>query len=707
MPTAILQPNDIGSHENDWTQNGGSGRVNAVDAGDPIVHDDATSRMSANVKGKKQSYKFESFTTLVPLAKEVISMDFNLRLRFTDIPTTNSLIVWSTNSVPQIGNFFTIPIPVSVGLGSFVDFHAKLPPADGGDWTLAKADDAEIRWLLNEGAPDGLVDCTSTWLVPEYALAITLVQPDDETARRQLRQHHHVQEIYKLELGPRAEQLEMFQDFRLEDAFGPEASGTGFGTEEWESRLLRCVHKIVNPKTGNVTVLAIDLRRYLTTFFLSGISDRPGKTTGTVRMDQGVKEIFGRAGKSWIESNDGRVYEVANDVKKHNHLGLLIEKERTNRLANSAFHIDGGGGADVFASWSEVTGAGATIVADATNRYFEDVAVVKQHCKLTAGSPVGGVAIDQATVFTFPVSTDVVLSVVHQDDVASGELRWDVQNQNGASLNWFNAGTGLWQGTRPGNDFTLRSSRFRDTVTFRTESVNAGALLLRLVGEKTSSQVNHIWQVDLVDQVDYATSPILTTTVQLERKADELKYENKLGAEVIPVPFGEQFTIQMVLRMQFGSADVFAEAEHYLIAVKGAGSRFGALLYVDTSGGPDNAFTFRDDTNGIISGARVKPTFLAGEEIKLVWRRSSFRGEYDLVPNADQLLCLDPSTGLWLEGTPFPANDRSFNPATDQEVRIGYEDFLGGGFDNQIDAYIDWFDVRSFCLQIEEAKDFP
>ena len=705
MPTEILLPTAIGAHGNQWTQTGGTSKFDAVDPGDPIVHDAMTSRLHASQNNKSQSMAFEDLSTKVPTAKTVVSMAFNLRFRNQDGNPTQQVSIRSADSTILATTIrFIAQVPKS---STFQDYSGKLAPADGGDWTVVKADDVQMDWVLDGSLPEnGLMNCTSVWLVAEYGETITIVQAPDETSHRVLRRFRFPEEIYRLQLGPRGEQIELWKDFRLVEAFGPEASGLGFGPEEWESRLLRCIRKTIDPKSGGVTIEAIDVRRYLTTFFLSGISDSPGKSIGTIRMDQGVKETFVRASKSWIEWSDGRVYEVPSGDKKFNHLGLLLEKERTNRILNSAFHIDGGGGADVFASWTEVTGAGASIVADATNRYFNDISIVKQHAKVTAGNPLGGVSLDQTTV-SFAVDTFMTLSVVHQDDdtggASSGRLGWDVQNVT--STNWFNATSGLWQASRPGNKFTKRSVRFRDTVDFQMET-QASTLLLRLLGEETADQVNHIWQVDFIDGVDFPTSPILTTTAEVQRSDDKLKYDNKLGQEVISFA-NNQFTIQMVLRMQFKSTDFFAEANHYLIAVKGAATRFAALLYVDITGGPSNGFVFEDDTTGFIAASGVKPVFVEQDEIKLVWRRASSRGEYDLTADSEQLMVLDPTSGLWIEGGIVSSLDRAFDPATDQEVRIGHEDFIGGGLNNQLDGYIDWLDVRPFCLQKEEAKDFP
>ena len=84
-----------------------------------------------------------------------------------------------------------------------------------------------------------------------------------------------------------------------------------------------------------------------------GVPSLPAASTGTIRQDQGIVESFTRATKAWIEFSDGLLYEVAAGEKKHNHLGLLSEGKGTNRIWNSGFNTDGGGGADVFASWTE------------------------------------------------------------------------------------------------------------------------------------------------------------------------------------------------------------------------------------------------------------------------------------------------------------------------------------------------------------------
>ena len=217
MPTQILLPYANGAHGTGWTVTG-SNAWTAVSPGDPIAHDEGTTRISAGLGGLKHSLKVRvgasDFTTAVPLAKTIVSVTFFVRIRPIDIPSSTLLQVHSC-SASTLGNNFNIVLPINIGTGSFVDYSKTLPHADGGDWTPAKCDDIQIRIFLNSNIPGGAIHATSMWVVIEYAEAVTSVLPADETARRLLRRYRDPEPRYILNLGPRAEQIKLYGDFTL------------------------------------------------------------------------------------------------------------------------------------------------------------------------------------------------------------------------------------------------------------------------------------------------------------------------------------------------------------------------------------------------------------------------------------------------------------------------------------------------------------
>ena len=697
MPTVILLPTAIGDQGDTWTQAGGSSKYNAVDPGDPISHDDGTSSLFTLVKAIRQSMKFEDLSTKVPSAKTVISVTFNLRLQSFDCVPTNQVFYRSCDAT-QV-NVTVDGVAVLGASTPWADYGSVLPPADNGDWTVAKVDDAQLQWFVNDPLGGGRIDATSVWLVVQYGETVTTIEPPDEAARRRLRRYRFEEDKYALYCGPRAEQIRPWQDFRFQDPFAPEASGAGFGPEDWASRLLRANRKTIDPGTNHVTLEAIDPRRYLTTFYLQAISDAPGKTTGTIAINNGNVETFTRATKGWLEWKDGVVYEVPAAEKKHNHRGLLIEHERTNRILNSAFHVDGGGGADVFASWTELL-SGAGISAGTALPYI-DPAVSKQYLIIGNTNPAEDRGVNQETPFSFTGSSYVALSVVHRDQVVNDQVGLVICNT--VTGNCLQADLTSWAASPV--KFEPWPTRYgvwtRDTIVFPMESSGA-TLIVGLRNTIADGQV-HIAQIDIIDDARFATSPIVTTTAMVTENQDELYYSNDFDQEMIPFT-GEQFTIQLVIKPLFGQDTVMWQPSSYIYVI---GDPTGvsttvALAFKQDTGAGDNHIAFALGTPG--DGA-VKPTWIAGDELKIVHRRASSRGEQDLDAGKEQLMVLDPSTGLWIEGA--QRTYTTLSPQSGKVIHLGVPNVLSAISAGPLDGYLVYMDVRPEVLHKEEAKDFP
>ncbi len=696
MPSVILLPTAIGAHGDEWLRTGGSSKFNAVDPGDPIAHDDLTSRLHSAVNNRNQSMAFEDLSTKVPSAKTVVSVTFSLRMINQDGDPFQSLNVRSANSTILATDInFVIQVPKNNS--TFFDFSGQLAPADGGDWTVAKADDVQMDWVMNGSMPEnGLLSCTSVWIIVQYGETVTVVEPPDETAQRVLRRFRFPEEIYRLQLGARAEQIELWKDFRLVEAFGPETTGLGFGAEEWESRLLRCIRKTADPRTGNVVIEAIDVRRYLATFFLQMISEAPGKSIGTIRLDPGSVETFTRASKAWIEWKDGLAYELASGDKKHNHLGLLLEDVRKNRILNSAFDVDGGGGADTFASWVETV---AGVSASSGFPYFADTDVSKQHLQITQTSPTEDRGVSQTTTTFAGTSGWVTLTLVHRDDgVGSGQLTIQVAD---TTTGKFLQADGSWAvSPTTFKPFPSRVVRTRESIVFQMEG--SSTLILRLRTDfSVTTHIARVWQVDLLEDIVHESSPIVTYGSEVTVNKDELSYTNDPEQELVPLA-GEQFTIQLIIRFLFGSDvdldfDLPTGGPFQWIYSNLHQAQLVLKYNEDTTGG-DNHFSMGDGEPGF---GPVKPTFNALDEIKIVHRRASSRGEYDLGAGKEQIMVLDPDTGNWIEGIQVDVSDYPIQSDTPLSLTPNF-----GLFDN-FSRYLVYMNVSPFVLTKEEAKDFP
>ena len=691
MPSAILLPTAVGDHGDAWTQNGGSSKFNAVDPGDPVSHDDQTSTVFTLQKAIVQSFKLQALTTKVPSAKEVTSVEFFVRCRSLDAKPINELYYRSANA--SVVNITVSGIAVLAENQGHDTFSAFLPPPDNGAWTTGKADVIQVVLFVNDPFTPGRIDITSVWAVPTYGEAVTTVQSPDEVARRILRRRRFPDERYTVRLRARGLQSSPWSDFRLADKFAPSSSGQGYTAESWASLFLRATRKEIDPNKMEVTLAAFDPKRYLSTFFLQAISDAPGSRLGTVLSHPGIEETFTRATKAWIQWKDGLYYEVAVGEPKHNHLGWLIEKDRTNRLLNSAFHVDGGGGADLFASWTEQLSA-AGLSADTTDPAFADLSVVKQHLKITETSPIAGRGVDQTTAHSFTASQVVTLAIIHKDE-SGAQARIIIQNVTTGNYLQSN---GTWGASSSGfAPWASSATRVRDYIVFTMEAT--GSTLALGLRANAANEVVHYYHTEFNDAANYARSPIVTTTAEVTENNDEPQFTNPLGLEAIPFT-GEQFTIQMVLIPHFDSdtdLNVGGSQVHsvYILNAPGAPSD-SMLLYLQDGGTPGaNHFAFHlGETGG------VNPTFVRGDTIKIVHRRSSSRGEHDLEASKDHMM-VQINNGAWIEGA--QVSIVSMDPQTDCEFYFASGTTGGEAWD----GVVQFWDVRPSVLTKEEAKDFP
>lgn len=683
MPSKILLPTGVGDHGDDFNLTGAATKHEAVDPGDPIAHDDQTSILTHYLKGARQSMKFEALSTEVPSAETVAELWFFVRFaherpnQFLELRAANA-----TDFDPA--NFVFME-----GLPAFTDHGFPLAPADGGNWTVPKVDAAQSR-LRVDTTSEGNFRLTSWWLVAVYAEAVTTVAAPDEVAARQLLKRRFAEEKYQVALRARAQQVAMGGQVQLVDSFGPESTGKGFGPKEWERRMLRPHRKTIDPNTQNVQLECRDPRRYLSTLFLQNIPTVGGSTRGTIKHINGNEETFARNSKAWIEFDDGKIHEIAVGDKKLGRHGQLIERGSTNWARNSSF-VDGSTGYTLINSGN---------VALVETYLFGDDAVTSQAVRLKgAASPGGG---QRATVHSFSANAKVVASFDHID-INGGRLIVDIQNPT--TGNWLRFSDNAWVASRPANVVPQEilvpgeAASHQQSKVFTMEGTGS-TLLYRFQQQSTTpGDDSDLAHIQFEEGLGYPTSRMVTTdAADFTRDDDELETTNSLQQEAVPMT-GDQFSIQLVMRplFSFGDGD-----EHVIFGGwRGSGTPYWAVYFKSGTG-----FVFRTNTDGFVAASAVDVTFDEDDEIKILMRRASDRGEQDLGALGAQLAVA--VNGVWTVGGIVDASSQELLEATDHELYLGWQDFTDiGAPGDQLDSWLTWMRCAPLVFPLEEGKDFP
>lgn len=720
VPSAILQPTGVGSHGSGWSQVGGTGgqKHTAVDPGDPIVHDDDSSYLQVGFPDSVgQSLAYEALTTVVPTAKEVVEVRRHVRIRrTTDVevdPDKLAAVIHRVATDTTLGGPEGTPGEAATAFygPSYVEFSfvAFNPEASSGKWTTDACDRLEsFDQRTNDDAPSEFVRVTSSWYVIQYLESVTTVQGADEAARRRLIRYRNPEQAFQQVVGPRGERANLWEDVQFVEPFGPDAEGKGFGAEQWERRLLRPTVKTIDLDTGAVTLRMLDPRRDLTTFFLQGQSDKPGSLDGAVLFDNGNVGSFSRASKAWLRWPDQRAYEIPSGYGKWTEKGLLFERSRTNRILNSAFHVDGAGGSDLFASWTELLSA-AGISKLTSNPYF-DRTIQKQYPQIAQTSPAAARGL-QFTTSSIAANTWCVLQVVHRDVGSSGADKLGIVVRNDGTGNYLQPSLSSWGGSTVIYPWAHAASRVFDWLAFQLEGMG-GTLTIQLRADMNdTTAVHRIWQVDGIDDIDYPTSSIYTTTAEVTELADDWSFSQGLGQEAIPID-GSQYVIQAIVRPRFSSDSQahpryggFGQDGSGLWTVK-QGSFASSRVWFDYSGGNPLRLAMNSEDFGIPKGGgRLEDLeWNENDRIAVVYRASSLKGEHDLLPGQAHMMAKNLTQGsVWHESA--RRSQIALSPTNVSTLLVGQ--MQGSLFQVPLDGWLEFLRVSPIVLPQAEAKAFP
>ncbi len=549
----IFRPVAIGTDDT-WGLFRGADKIQAVDPGDPVSHDEKGSCIQAADIATRQSYRIDrNFPDKMGTINEVrVFCRYNPQLTSTSKVKVGVALTGGPTWVESAD--------LSHGGWNWDDVSAALARPGGGGWTEADLRDTTFQFAVKLGTGLLWVRNTSLWLKVNY-------DPTDESAgaippefpSRKLRRSRLPAGVMSAELRGDALNIDLLKDFEVSHSQGEKFGGGGWGEEEWERRHFRCFDEDLELNKLTVRMKAFDLHDYTCMFWHTGISPYNVKSDeyypdGPAVLHPGVAESFTRVSKAWILDASNRVARLNNNIKRIGPDGILLEGAAINHVINSSFF-------NGMTSWS--LGGGGGNALDPNETLFADEVAsgfggTNQSLKLTYVDGSGARYAEQATGQAFNNQELIALTIWRKDGDANFPGRYIIQNT--VTGNYYDAGAQTWDAQFTANYLPSQVGEFGRFVVVFLNDVSTSTLAIQIRSPYSPAEGNkftHFTHVQLEwfpDGQSAGTSPIPTWTAAATRYAEPpLTFTNNVGRRVWPVKRG---TAILRLKWYWGGSPV-------------------------------------------------------------------------------------------------------------------------------------------------------
>lgn len=627
MAVFVLRPFAIGAF-NGWGLAAGASKVAAVDPGDPVTHDDATSYLEvANSGGgaPAQSFTLGSRPSLATLT----AVTGVVRYLNRDNPGTGALISLFARMNGSNGSTVT---PSYSGGGGYQTLAGALPRPGGGSWTIEDVLNGTLEFCFQVAAwgpnsPDNKFQLTTAYIqLTGTAQPAQIGQAIDRASRELALSSRGFVSYATRSAALHTADAQLGQVLPVHYRHGKSPDGKGWGEQSWARRKLLVVERAVNPQDYTSRFRLLDLEEKLQLYSVwhtMRSAERPSPAQqGLVYADAGVTRQYTRAGRAWAQGRDGVIYGLDADVQRVEYDGHLAEPYRQNFIYNSSFVV---GVAGSTSGWTLTPGTGGTVALDTSTLWFE-VGETPNSLKLTKGTSGETSATTPASA-QFGANAKVSVSVYGRGDTALGSnLGYRVQR---AVDSFYLQADKTWAIGVHTFAFTADGSR---TIE-RVENFGVGGdattltVIFVIASGATSALTAHLYHAQ-AEEGEWSTSPIMTKVTSGavgERNIDRLDLWTDDAPHAWPAEHGTLF-VRVV--PHWSSDQVGGLFLNLLNLVDGLSPTHNEeILYWH---GTNGAISFQRKAQGTALESRAFGTVTAREAVVFAARWTSDRGELGL-----------------------------------------------------------------------------
>jgi len=633
MQTANIRPIANSATYNTWTANTGT-KAAAVDPLNPVVHDDDTTYIT---RSSPDTPRNQGFT-------------LGARPQIQTLSTVKAFVRGRSNnnySASQQLNVFArrqgvdgsalVLTGLGTALGAYTEGNGTLPRPGGGTWTITDIMDSTFELVVGISAWAGGVTeyrVTSAWIeigfvgVPQKTGQVIL------RLSREVRMYRKGVGLFEI-VGPSDKVCdpELLDFFQVSHRMMPAADGNGAGVKTWRRSLFVATRAEIDPVTDLGRVLAYDPRSFLTTFFESGHTNKSANAfgDGVMRLDAGCTRSYKRDSKAWIESNDGYVDELGDDLYPYDRLGLLSENYSENNIRRSSF-VSGTTGLTMV----NANGGGqGTVVVDTAVLKFRST-ITPNSIRITAlGSP-------QASDLGFTINTETIPANT------VGSISLDYQNTSGGTLEfqitrnvdgwYYNPSTQAWQAGVSTITLPVVPDWHEPGKRYMLENVDVGGSstglvfhLIQLNGATAGGQMDNVAHMQF-EPTPWVTSRIVTNGASVSRALQSLQVSNDDGKRAW---FGQHGTAYIKLFSEFSAATMNAASglPNYLTLVHPDDvGNYWKLFYNGVIGSRLDLEVKAGGGSPVVAHAPFSPVAWDQDGVWITIRWTSDQGELDLLP---------------------------------------------------------------------------
>lgn len=487
MPETILRPIGIGD-DDEWTLIAGATKFDACDPGDPINHDEDTTRCHADAGGGAQDTQGFTLTSMPGDATGVRNVAGKLRWRTPSDNNQTMGIAAKLNGIVGPETFDT-----RNSSASYQDFIVDpLPRPGGGGWTLTDLADPslQIRGRATTNPTLSALRITSFWLPVIYDSSPFDLDPFREVAGRQIRLFQNTPETYQVVVPYDFLDLDVMDEIGLaHDSVARAASLLDSLPEhmlrdKWRRMYSQILQIDDNFEDFTLTLTLMNMEPFICLLWDTGsapfdvnndtsLSEVGQRRQGIAALSAGAGRTEERADAAFIVDSSSkpnflRLAKVLDGVAKSNNFGTLSEDAIGNDVLNSCFIDDTAGDPD---GWTLVKSTGSIGIVT-TGQLFEDLSDYGQQAvEVVKGT---GDTYQERSFTTTAV--DRRICIWASDELSDTPGNWAYKRNNG---DWWNDTAKTW-GTIFQNRLLSVGSTWTRTISNVITGQGAGTGTLRL-----------------------------------------------------------------------------------------------------------------------------------------------------------------------------------------------------------------------------------
>lgn len=630
MQTALIRPLANSATYDTWTANTGTKAV-AVDPGNPIVHDDDAIYVFRASPDTPRNQGF--LLGARPQIQTLSTVEGFIRGRSNNnYSASQQLNVFAR--LRGVDGAALILTGLGTALGAYTEGTGTLPRPGGGTWTVTDIMDSTLELVFGISVWAGGV---TEYRVTSAGIPIGFVGVPQKTGQVILRLSREVR-MYRKGVGQfeivgppdKVCDPELLDFFHVSHRMIPAADGNGAGVKKWQRALFVATRAEIDPMADLGRIFGYDPRSFLTTFWESGHTNKSANAfgDGVLRLDAGCTRTFKRDSKVWIESNDGYVDELGDDLYPYDRQGLLIENYSENNVRRSSF-VSGTTGLTLV----NANGGGqGTVAVDTSVLKFRST-VSPNSLKITAlGSPQASDLGFTAVTETIPANTAGSVSIDYQN-TSGGTLEFQLtRNVDGF---YYDPADGTWDVGVVTITLPVVLDWHEPDQRYRLEGVNVGGTntaltfhLIQLNGATAPSQADHVAHMQF-EPIPWVTSRIVANGSTVTRAAQSLQVSNDAGKRAW---FGQHGTAYIKLFSEFSAATMNAAAgfPNYLTLQHSAGHYW--KLFYNGFAGSRLDLEVKAGFDATAAHAPFVPIAWDQDGVWVTIRWTSDQGELDLPP---------------------------------------------------------------------------